>query len=200
MSARIPISRAMVADAGRMAGEMYNRFGGQEGPYRNENKLEDHCIGKIGELACAQWAEHLGIPCDPAFRYINRKAEADLILDRGPMVRLHIEVKSWSSIPGSWHRLGRCVSVEQMRRVMRRSDIVMWCVVTPWQGLVARWHSGPEVCGRAVIKGWNTPDEVAQITPTLTGWPGQERGLNHQVPMAEVRPLDQLIGMLLGEA
>ncbi len=200
MSASIPISRAMVAGAYHMANEMHNHFGGQDGPYRNENKLEDHRTGKIGELACAQWAENLGVPCDPAFRDINRTAEADLILDRGPLIRLHIEVKSWSSIPDSWQRLGRCVPAEQMERVMANSNVVMWCVVTPWQDLITRWHNGLEVCGEAVIKGWNKPAEVAQIMPTLTGWLGQKQVLNHQVPLEQVRPLDQLVAWLRGEA
>lgn len=200
MSARIPISKAMVADAYGLANEMHNHFRGQDGPYRNENRLEDHRTGKIGELACAQWAENLGVPCDPAFRDINRTDEADLISDRGPLVRLQIGVKSWNSIPRSWHHLGRCVSVEQMGRVQRNSDVVMWCVATSWQDLITRWHNGPEVCGEAVIKGWNTPAEVAHIRPALTGWPGQEQVLNYQVPMEQVRPLNQSVAMLRGEA
>ena len=200
MTAQIPISRDMLDDAYRMANETYNRRRCQDGPYRNKNRLEDHRIGKIGELACAKWAANLNVPCDPAFRDINREAEADLILDRGPLIRLHIEVKSWSANPGSWHCLGRCVSAEQMERVVRKSDVVMWVVVTPWDDLITNLHNGSKICGEGVIKGWNKPAEMAQIEPTLTGWPGQQQVLNHQVPMERVRPLDRLVECLRGEA
>ena len=182
----------MLKNAADMAVRMCQHFSGQDGPYRNQNRLEDHFTGKMGEVACAQWAANLGIPYDPAFRYIKRMHEADLILDPRSSNPLRIEIKSLSSTPGAWDQLGRCVPVEQIDQVVKKSDVVMWCFVTPCLDLVTNWHHGVDILGTAVIKGWNKPTEVASTKPTQTSWSGQRQVLNHQIPVAQVRPLDQL--------
>ena len=192
MSARIEINRVMVENAMDLAIRMYHHFGGRDGAYRNQNALEHHFTGKIGEVACAQWAANLGVPYDPAFRCINRMREADLILYPRSLNPLRIEVKSCSSTPGSWHQLGRCVPFEQMGRVVMESDVVMWCVVTPCPDLIMRWHHGFEILGKAVIEGWNKSTEVASTKPTPTGWLCQRQVFNHQIPLRQMRPLDQL--------
>ena len=200
MSARIEINRVILENAMDLAIRMYHHFGGQDGPYRNQNTLEHHITGKIGEVACAQWAAGLGVPYDPAFSCINRTREADLILYPGSLSPLHVEVKSCSSTPGSWHQLGRSVPVEQMGRVVRESHVVMWCVVTPFPDLIMRWHHGFEILGKALIEGWNKPIEIASTKPTLTGWRYQRQVFSHQVPLRQMRPLDQLGPSLRGQS
>ena len=190
MPAHIHIDADMLNDAISMAKETYECFKDRPGYYNNT--LNSHIVGKTGELACAQWAANLNIPCDQAFRDVNRKNEADLILNSGDGRKLRIEVKTWSS--HSWQLLGRCVSVAQMSQVRAKADIVIWCTVTPLRDLLLKKY------GVAVIKGWNKPTEVALIKPTLTGWPGQRQVHNHQVPMEQMRLLDQLVARLRGEA
>ncbi len=189
MTAHIPVDTNMLMNATQMGVESFLRFKECHGYY--ENTPNSHIVGKIGELACARWAENLGIHCDQAFRDLNRKNEADLILNLGDTRIVRIEVKTWSS--DWWQTFGRCIAVRQMRQVRAKADIVIWCASTPYSDLAQR------ETGNVNIAGWNTPAEIARIEPTLTGRPGQDPVRNHQVPMEQVRPLDELDAWLRGE-
>ena len=190
MSTRIQIEPEMLDIATCLANETYERFKGHSGYY--ENTLNSHIVGKIGELACAQWAGSLGIHCDQAFRDLERMNEADLILILGYGRRLRVEVKSWSS--DSWQPFGRCVPVGQMPQIRAKADIVIWCSVTPLMDLLLN------KAGDAEIAGWNTSEEIATITPIWTGPPDGRLVCNHQVPVTNVRSIDQLVAMLHDES
>ena len=185
MTAHVPVDINMLMDATQMGVESFLRFKGHPGYY--ENTLNSHIVGKIGELACAQWAENLGIHCDQAFRDLNRKNEADLILNVGDTRIVRVEVKTWSS--NWWQTFGRCIAVGQMRQIRAKADIVVWCTSTPYSDLVQR------EMGDVMIAGWNTVAEIAQIVPTWTGPPGRQHH-NHQVPTEQVRPLEDLVARI----
>ena len=192
MPARVQIDAGMLSDAKSMAHQTYIRFSGQPGYY--DNTPNHHLVGKIGELACAQWAASLGVDCDQAFRDVNRMDEADLILNLEDPRKLRIEVKAWSS--HLWEPFGRCVPARQMPQVSAKADIVMWCVVTPLDGVFLGHICSVEVD----IAGWNKMTDIGQIQPTWTGPTGKRQVCNHQVPMDQVRPLDDLVAKVKPQA
>ena len=188
MPARIEIDAETFDVAKSLARETYARFSQHLGHY--DNSANNHWVGKLGELACALWAADMGFCCDQAFRVPDRMNEADLILILGAQRLVRIEVKSGSS--HLWEPFGRCVSVGQMQGVCVKADFVLWCTVTPLSDV----SQGSECSVQ--VEGWNTPTEIAEIPPILTGPAGRQRW-NHQVPMEQVRPLRELVARLRGE-
>ena len=180
MTVSILLTDKMVADARAMAEETYRLFANAPGYYYNTP--DSHFRGKIGELACAQWAENSGVPCEPIFKDANRMQESDLRL--GDPRAHRIEVKTWNT--AFWQNLGRCVAVNQMPGIRAKADAVIWCV-TP--DSIA---SGTTVA----IAGWNTVAEIAQLPPIWTGPVGGRQVHNHQVPVEQVRPLEELVNHL----
>ncbi len=186
MPAHIHINDDMFNDAKSMAKETYERFKGRAGYYNNTCK--SHLVGKIGELASAQWAANLNIPCDAAFRDPNRMSEADLGLHLDASRTLRVEVKCWSA--EHWLALGRCVSVAQMPQVRAKAHIVIWCIVTPLMDLLLK------KAGDVEILGWNKIGDIAQTVPMWTGPTGGRQVHNHQVPIEHMRPLDSLVTLV----
>ena len=186
----VPVDTDMIMAAAEMANETYGIFRDHQGHY--DNTVNNHLVGKVGELACVQWATSLGLTCDQAFRDVNRTDEADLILNLGARGELRIEIKAWSS--HTWTQLGRCVSVGQMQRIRVRAHVIVWCIVTPLPDLLQR------NTGEVQIAGWNTTAEVAQTLPIWTGPIGGRQVHNHQVPVEQMRPLDDLVAIVRLEA
>ena len=180
MTVSILLTDEMVADARAMAEETYRLFANLPGYY--DNTPDSHFRGKIGELACAQWAASAGVPCEPIFKDVNRMQEADLHLGDPPAQR--IEVKTWNV--KYWQDLGRCAAVDQMPKMRVKADVLIWCI-TP--DSIA---SGTTV----EIAGWNTVAEIAQMPKVLTGLVGGRKVHNHQVPVEQVRPLEELVNHL----
>ena len=192
MPTRVQIDTRILDDAKSMAYQTYIRFSGEPGYY--DNTLNSHLVGKIGELACAQWAACLGVNCDQAFRDVNRMGEADLIFNLEGPRELRIEVKAWSS--DLWQLFGRCIPARQMPQVSAKADIVMWCVVTPLDGVFLGHICPVEV----EVTGWNKMTDIGQIQPTWTGPTGRRQVRNHQVPMEQVRTLDNLVAKVRPQA
>ena len=188
MPVDVHIDAEMLDDAKSMASETHQRF--RESPGHYGNDLGSHFLGKVGEMACAEWTKNLGMCCDEVFRDLDRVNEADIILNLKGTRTIRIEVKSWSS--HLWTPFGRCIPAGQIRDVCAKADIVLWCTVTPLLDVL----QGNEC--NVQVEGWNTPTEIAEVAPTWTGPTGRQV-CNHQVPMEQVRPLDQLVAMLLGE-
>ena len=172
----------MMRTAIDMANVTYELFSDHQGHY--DNTLNAHMVGKVGELACAQWAANLAVFCDQAFRDISRTNDADLILNLADGRKLRIEVKTWSS--NLWQPFGRCIPAGQMAQVSAKADIVLWCKTTPLSD-VSLGHK----C-EVEIAGWNRSADIAQIPPIYTGPTGRRQVLNHQVPMDLMRLLGEL--------
>lgn len=58
MPVHVHMDAEMLDDAKSMACETYKRFSEYPGHYGND--LGSHYLGKIGEMACVQWAENFG--------------------------------------------------------------------------------------------------------------------------------------------
>lgn len=183
MTVSVLLTDEMVANARAMAAETHRPFANSRGHY-NDNRFGRHLLGKISELACEQWARSAGIPCEPIFRDNNRMREADLIWG-GPNPQ-RIEVKCWST--NNWQDLGRCVAVRQMQSVLAKADAVLWCITPRAKAIVP----GASVA----IVGWNTVAEIAQMPQVLTGPVGGCPVHNHQVPVEQVRPIEELVNLL----
>ena len=70
MTVSVLVTDEMVADARAMAEETFRLFANSPGHYNNT--VDSHFRGKIGELACVQWAASAGIPCEPIFKDAHR--------------------------------------------------------------------------------------------------------------------------------
>ncbi len=181
MAAHVLVTAEMAIAARSMAEETFRLFANSPGHYNNT--VDSHFRGKIGELACEQWAASAGIPCEPIFKDATRMQEADLYL--GVLRAQRIEVKTWNA--AFWQNLGRCVAVNQMPDIRAKANAVIWCI-TP-DGIA----SGVSV----EIAGWNTVAEIAQLPPVWTGPKGGRQVHNHQVPIEQGRPLANLVNPIM---
>ena len=181
MTVSVQLTDEMVADARAMAAETHRPFANSPG-YYNDNRFARHFRGKLGEVACEQWAISAGIPCEPIFRDNNRMQAADLHF--GGLNSHRIEVKTWNV--KHWQNLGRCVSVKQMPGIRAKADAVIWCVTPDSIASVTTVE----------IVGWNTVAEIAQMPRVLTRAGSGRPVCNHQVPVEQVRPLEELVNCL----
>ena len=142
------------------------------------NKLSTHRTGKLAEIAVERWAAGLGVRVDPVFRYLDRDNEADIVLN---FVR--VEVKSWSE--QNWITMGRCIRPNQLPKIQAKADAILWTVLE-------------ERFDRTSVKlaGWSTTDDVAATTLVVTG-PPHLRLENHQVDLARMRPLEDLVALVV---
>ncbi len=142
------------------------------GPYRG-NKLSWHQIGRVGEMAVARFLESEGIQCDRAFVDLDREGEADVLTNGA-----RIEVKAWADY--SWPGGGRCVTPDQMPKILAKADVIVWCRLPT-----------TVLDGQVEIRGWSTPQEVA-VKPIIETAVFSSKGMNHQVPEDELHPPDSL--------
>lgn len=90
------------------------------------NTPAGHFIGRLGEEAIQRMFEIRGIRSIPWFRDEYLSGKADVYLpDYHSGIR--IEAKSWKV--GDWDERGRTVSKFQYKRVLSKTDILMWCTV-----------------------------------------------------------------------
>lgn len=176
MSLDISLSAEQLAAAEALAEETYDRFKDVHGHY--PNKPGSHRVGKLAEFAVEQWLRNESFDPDPAYRDIERSSEPDLLIGQEG-----VAVKGWTSGP-SWEEGGRCIRPQQISGITKNKAIV-WCYVNEAQGQPVR----------LTIAGWSTPDEVAAKPITMTG-PAYPPLENHQVPVEELRPPEELIRVL----
>lgn len=96
-----------------------------------------------------------------------------------------IEVKTWNA--AFWQNLGRCVAVDQMREIRAKADVVIWRIAP--QSIL------PGASGE--IEVWNTVVAIAHLPSVWTGPAGVRQVHNHQISIEQVRPLADLVNLIM---
>lgn len=180
---RIELSLDKFQEVFQLAEASYGHFRHNPNPPYGRNELEYHRIGKIGEMACEQWAKELKVWNDSPFREPHRSIEPDLILNCGGQKFLNVEVKSCQT--AAWHWYGRIVQAKQMPNIQAKSHIVIWCVVdTGYTAAIG------------TIMGWNTIDDIKGLDPVSIVSTDDRQYPGYQVPVEQVRPIEELVNCL----
>lgn len=82
--------------------------------------------------------------------------------------------------------MGRCVAVNQMPDIRAKADAMIWCI-TP---------DDIDLGASVKIAGWNKVAEIVQLLPIWTGPEGRRQVHNHQVPVEQVHPLEELVQLI----
>jgi hypothetical protein len=174
MPEHVVIDELTYEKAERLAIATLKVFQRTRGHYNNT--LNSHLRGKIGELACVQWLSREGISCEAIFEYLDRIAEADLVLGES-----RFDVKTWDE--RYWNEMGRCIAVNQLPKLKAKADGVVWCT-SP-----AKLEPGITV----EILAWSTIDDIETAPKRMTGPAHRRQVYNHQLDPQTLRPLDTLL-------
>jgi len=167
----------LVTRAYDLAQATYEKWKLNPGHYKN--LLRNHRAGKLGEVGLSSWLSQAAVEAEDVFADLGREREADIIAGS-----TRIEVKTWSS--NTWEEMGRCVRPGQMKSLVRRADVVVWCVLE---------QSEKET--RFTVKGWSPVGEVEAAPVTVTG-PNWQRIENHQLQESQLKAPQELLNLLQG--
>ncbi|MCU0506238.1 MAG: hypothetical protein MUE82_10820 [Chloroflexi bacterium] len=168
MSVVIPLSDAEVAEAHHLAELTFAEF---RAHHRYPNNLgPSHRKRKLGEIAVEKWARTLGVPVDAPFRDLRLAAREDLVVGG-----VRLEVMTWHV--ERWAALGRSVTPGHIPVVRRKADAIVWCALDG---------------DRVTLHGWSTPDDVERAPLAVAG-PPHHPFETHQVPAADLRPMETLL-------
>jgi hypothetical protein len=178
VESRVVLRRDDIAHAEALARVTHEKWRQARGHY--PDTFANHRTGRLGELGVELWASRQrDVDVDPVFRDPDREHEADFRLNS-----LRVEVKTWWS--RNWEALGRCIRPTQLRFVRAKADAVLWVTLE-------------QACGEVAVSlaGWSTVNDVAIHPVTITG-PPHLRLENHQLPVNEMRALDDLVDAAVG--
>jgi hypothetical protein len=168
VSVVIPLSDAEVAEAHHLAELTFAEF---RAHHRYPNNLgPSHRKRKLGEIAVEKWARTLGVPVDAPFRDLRLAAREDLVVGG-----VRLEVMTWHV--ERWAALGRSVTPGHIPVVRRKADAIVWCALDG---------------DRVTLHGWSTPDDVERAPLAVAG-PPHHPFETHQVPAADLRPMETLL-------
>lgn len=164
--------------AEKLAVETYARFSRTKGHYNNTSN--SHLRGKIGEIATSTALQELGFKVEDTYTDLDRMSEADLVVSGN----LRIDVKTWNV--EHWNEMGRCISVDQIGKLERKADIIIWCI-------------SPNILTPGIsvsVAGWNQVSEVRQAPRRLTGPQNGRKVENFQFEIGEIRDIKDLRKLL----
>jgi len=167
-------------EAQQLAEQTLKVFAKEWGHYNNT--LNSHLRGKVGEIAVARWLETNGVRVDPLFRDTGKGSQCDIVASDARKLRL--DVKTWDKT--YWAEMGRCVAVDQLKKLRTKADGILWCVSSP------KLVPGVEV----ELVGWNWMDDVAAAPRRMTGPAGRRQVDNHQVDADKLRRPTDLLAIL----
>lgn len=156
-----------------LADQTLTRFSNVKGHYNNT--LNSHLRGKIGEIAVASMFETLGYGVDLLYADLDKMALADIVISG----KTRVEIKTWSL--EYWIDMGRCIAVDQLSKLQKKCDCIMWCVSTE------KMAPGMQV----KINGWNYMSDVSTAPRRLTGPSNGRKVENYQIEIDEVRGTDE---------
>jgi len=146
----------------------YEVYANKRGHYFNNPK--GHLTGRLGEFAAFHWFADNGF--EPKFA--TERLECDIYTNAG-----RCEVKTWNA--QHWDELGRSISVTQLASIRRKSDFVLWCVISDVES------SEPVV----EIKGWCDVAVLDKYEPLMTGKIGRQI-FNYQLHEDDILPMSAL--------
>ena len=180
MSVTVRIDTKQFTRASELARETIDVFRSYRGHYNNN--FESHLRGKIGEIAVARWMKENGMALDNAFEDVSRLREADIQVNGA----FRADVKTWSQ--HFWDDYGRCVSVQQLPKLLQKADVIIWCICPE------ELQPGMTV----MLRGWNTMDDVQQSPMRWTGPPSRRQVFNHQLDEGDIRSTASLLSFSVG--
>ena len=164
--------------AEKLALETFARFSRTKGHYNNTSN--SHLRGKIGEIATSTALQELGFKVEDTYTDLDRMSEADLVISRN----VRIDVKTWNV--EHWNEMGRCISVDQIGKLEKKADIIIWCI-------------SPNILAAGIsvsVAGWNKVSEVRQAPRRLTGPPNGRKVENFQFEVSGIRDIADLQQLL----
>ena len=172
----ISIEQFKLAEA--LAIETLHRFSNAKGHYNNTSN--SHLRGKIGEIATSTAIQELGFKVENTYTDLDRMSEADLVISGN----LRIDVKTWNI--EHWNEMGRCISVDQIGKLEKKADIIIWCI-------------SPNILAAGIsvsVAGWNKVSEVRQAPRRLTGPQNGRKVENFQFEVSGIRDIADLQQLL----
>jgi len=157
--------------AEKLAFETFARFSRTKGHYNNTS--DSHLRGKIGEIATSTALHELRFKVENTYTDLDRMSEADLAISGN----LRIDVKTWNI--EHWNEMGRCMSVDQIGKLEKKADIIVWCI-------------SPNTLASGIsvsVAGWNKVSEVRQAPRRLTGPKNGRKVENFQFEVSEMRDI-----------
>jgi hypothetical protein len=164
--------------AEKLAFETFARFSRTKGHYNNTSN--SHLRGKIGEIATSTALQELGFKVEDTYTDLDRMSEADLVISRN----VRIDVKTWNV--EHWNEMGRCISVDQIGKLEKKADIIIWCI-------------SPNILAAGIsvsVAGWNKVSEVRQAPRRLTGPQNGRKVENFQFEVSGIRDIADLQQLL----
>jgi hypothetical protein len=162
----------------------FARWENQRGHYNN--RLNSHFKGKLGEVAVEKFLAGHNLKYDSHFRFSDRENLADLVLKiKGYKKIVRIEVKTWSK--NYWEELGRCIAVDQVLDLKKKSDVIVWCLTDI--------HDIPNNLASTIITlcGWSTISDVQNAPVKLTGLDNMRKVKNYQLSETDVRDMSTFL-------
>lgn len=170
------------------ARESFGRWKGQKGYYNN--RLNSHFKGKIGEIATEKFLMNRNLKLDSHFRFPERENLADIVVKIKGYKRIaRIEVKTWSI--NYWKELGRCIAVDQVSNLKKKSDVIIWCLTN-----IQETPKTPTSI-KMYINGWSTITDVENAPTKLTGLENMRKVKNYQLPEKDLREMNTFLSDIL---
>jgi hypothetical protein len=189
----ITLDQVAIRWAMSAADESTARWASSPGHYRNQ--WTSHLVGRLGEIAVEQFLLQHGVLIHAHFRFPERENLCDIeLLPAGRASPMRLDVKTWSEV--FWPDLGRCVAVNQLQALEHKADSILWCILhESARRPRAIWQTLDAV--RVSIAGYSTVSDIRQAPIRLTGRAGMPQVRNHQIAEQDLRPLDDLISLLV---
>lgn len=170
------------------ARESFERWKSQKGYYNN--RLNSHFKGKIGEIATEKFLMNRNFKLDSHFRFPERENLADIVVKIKGYKRIaRIEVKTWSV--NYWKELGRCIAVDQVSDLKKKSDVIIWCLTN-----IQEIPKTPTSI-KMSINGWSTITDVENAPIKLTGLENMRKVKNYQLPEKGLREMNTFLSDIL---
>ncbi len=164
----VSLTDAEIAEANRLADEAFAAF---KATHRYHNNLGPSLRKrKLGEIAVEKWARSLDVEVDAPFRDLALQSREDLLIGG-----VRVEVKTWHS--EAWPAMGRSVTPGNIETIRHKADAIVWCSLHETE---------------VTLHGWSTLEDVEATPLAMTG-PPHHPVATHQVPVEDLRRLDQLV-------
>jgi len=184
----VELTIAEVQWAIETARESFARWKSQKGYYNN--RLNSHFKGKIGELATEKFLMNKSLKLDSHFRFPDRENLADIVIKiKGYKRIVRVEIKTWST--NYWKELGRCIAVDQVSDLKKKSDVIIWCLTN-----IQEIPKIPTTIKMSVY-GWSTITDVENAPIKLTGLENMRKVRNYQLPEKDLRETNTFLSDIL---
>jgi hypothetical protein len=183
---KVTLNRTQIELAISLGEQTLARYIAAYGEYNNT--FNSHTKGRFGEIALETVFLAKGRTVISHFMNPASDPLCDMEVSPGNLRRL--EVKTWSE--AHWDNLGRCMSINQTKKLAQKADAVIWCTV-PLPNLNGRSDLDGYQAIEVTLVGYSLPSDVTSAPVSFTGEPNMRKIKNHQVDQSLIRPIDYAI-------